>query len=109
MHLTLMGTNTQCVINLLGEIFSDSPTDSDLEELEEPVVKRSQAKAATARATDAQASGEHDPSKETKYVTMVGDMTPVDYGFDPKLVPQVLDVIVIDADGSESTKIYYQC
>ena len=51
-----------------------------------------------AAAADAQSLGECDPSKETKYITVADDMTPVDYGLDPELVPIATDVIVIEAD-----------
>ena len=109
MHLALMGTNTQSLVDLLEEIFGDPPTDSDIEELEAPSLKCKCAKAAATEEADAITKGEHDPSKDIKYVKMEDDLTPIDYGLDPDLVPSVTDVIVKEPNGSKVTKVYYQC
>ena len=109
MHLALLGTNTQSLIDLLEEIFGDPPTNSDLEELEAPALKCKHAEAATAEQADAATKGEHDPSKAIKYVCVVDDTTPVDYGLEAGLIPTVTDMIVKEPDGRESTKVYYQC
>ena len=109
MHLALLSTNTQSLIDLLEEIFGDSPTDSDIEELEAPALKCKHVEASTAEQADATSKGECDPSKAIKYVHVVDDATPVDYGINPDLVPTVTDVIVKEPDGKESTRVYYQC
>ena len=109
MHLALLSTNTQSLIDLLEEIFGDPPTDSDLEELEAPAVKHKRVEAVAAEQADAASKGECDPSKAIKYVRVVDDATPVDYGLDVDLVPTVMDVIVKEPDGIESTRVYYQC
>ena len=109
MHLALLGTNTQSLIDLLEEIFGDPTTDSDIEELEAPALKHKHAEAATAEQADATSKGECDPSKAIKYVRVVDDTTPVDYGLDADLVPTVTDVIIKEPDGKESTRVYYQC
>ena len=109
MHLALLCTNTQYLIDLLEEIFGDPPTDLDIEELEAPALKRKCAEAATAEQAGATSKGECDPSKAIKYVHVVDDATPVDYGLDVDLVPTVMDVIIKEPGGKESTRVYYQC
>ena len=109
MHLALLGTNTQSLIDFLEEIFGDPPTDSDIEELEAPALKHKRAEAATAEQADATSKGECDPSKAIKYVRVVDDATPVDYGLNADLVPTVTDVIIKEPNGRESTRVYYQC
>ena len=65
MHLALLGTNTQSLIDLLEEIFGDPPTDSDIEELEAPALKHKCAEAATAEQADATSKGECDPPRQS--------------------------------------------
>ena len=62
-----------------------------------------------AEEVDAAVKQEHNPSKDIKYVRVLDDCTPVDFGIEPDLVPKVTDVIVIAPDGTESTKVHYQC
>ena len=104
-----MGTNTQPLVDLLEEIFGNPPTDSDIEELEAPSLKCKCAEATATEEADAIVKGEHDPSKDIKYVKVEDDLTPIDYDLDPDLVPTVTDVIVKEPNGAEITKVYYQC
>ena len=67
MHLALMGTNTQSLGDILEEIFGDPPN-SDIEELEAPSLKHKRAKATASEEADATIKGEHDPSKDIKYI-----------------------------------------
>ena len=80
-----MGTNTQPLVDLLEEIFGDPPTDSDIEELEAPSLKCKHAEASATEEADAIIKGEHDPSKDIKYIKVEDDLTPIDYGLDPDL------------------------
>ena len=83
--------------------------DSEDEDLDTPSLKHKCTEAAFAKAADASLKWEYDPSKETKFIKVVDDCTPVDYGIKPDLVPKVTDVIVVSSDGEESTKVFYQC
>ena len=109
MHLALSGTNTQRVNDLLEELFADPPRDSDIEELDPPSLKHKWAAAASTEKADATVKQEHDPSKAMKYIRVLDDCTPIDFGIEPDLIPKVADIIVIASDGTESTKVYYQC
>ena len=109
MHFALSGTNTQLVIDLLEELFGDPPEETDLEELDLPPLKCRCSAATAAKASDAAVKQEHDPSKHVRYVRVSDSSTPVDFGIELDLVPQVTDILVIEPDGTESTKVYYQC
>ena len=74
-----------------------------------PIIKQKHTAAAATKAGDAAAKKEHDPTKEVRYIQVIDDCTPVDFGIEPDLVPKVTDVIVIAPDGTENTKVYYQC
>ena len=109
MHFALSGTNTQRVIDLLEELFGDPPKETDLEELDLPPLKHQRSAATAVEASDAVVKQEHDPSKHVRYVRVLDSSTPVGFGIQPDLVPQVTDILVIEPDGTESTKVYYQC
>ena len=88
-HLTISGTDTQWVINTLESIFGDPPTDSKDEDLDIPSLKCKRTEATSAEAADASFKQEYDPSKETKFIKVVDNFTPVDYGIQPDLVPKI--------------------
>ena len=108
-HLILSGTNTQCVIDTLKSSFGDPSTDLEDKDLDIPSLKCKCTEAAFAETADASLKWEYDPSKETKFIKVVDNCTPVDYGIEPDLVPKVTDVIVVSPNGEESTKVFYQC
>ena len=109
MHFALSGTNTQQVIDLLKELFGDPPKETDLEELDLPPLKHRRSAATAAKTSDAVVKQEYDPSKHVRYVHVLDSSTPVDFGIESDLVPKVTDVLVIEADGTESTKVYNRC
>ena len=93
----------------MEELFGDPPKETDLEELDLPPLKCQCSTATAAEASDTAVKQEHDPSKHVRYVRVLDSSTPVDFGIEPDLVPQVTDVLVIEPDGTESTKVYYRC
>ena len=92
LHIALSGTNTKRVIDLLKELFSNPPSDSNIEELDLPSLKHKQAAAVSAKEADTIVKQEHGPFKEIKYVRDLDDCIPVDFGIEPDLVPKVTDV-----------------
>ena len=94
---------------MLEELFGDPCSDLDIEELDPPSLKHKWAAATSAEEANATVKEEHDPSKATKYIKVLDDCTLVDFGIEPDLIPKVADIIVIAPDGTESTKVYYQC
>ena len=93
----------------MEELFGDPPEETDLEELDLPPLKHRCSAATAAKASDAVVKQEHDPSKHVRYVPVLDSSTPMDFGIEPDLVPQVTDILVIEPDGTESTKVYYWC
>ena len=67
-------------------------------------MKRS--KATFTKATDDLLKQEYDPSKETKFIKVIDNNMPVDYGIKLNLVPKVTNIIVLSPEGEDITKAY---
>ena len=109
-YVACTGTNTQCFINLLEDMFREID-EPDLEDLEMEATKEMRDRATTAEEANVAATEGPLPANGVMRVTVTQLLVPLEFGLQPEMYPETESICEASKKDATKkiTKFYYSC